>query len=57
MSTTYKFMTGANQYKVHATTREEALRIIREALSPCERTLELIEATLYEEHEEARFRA
>jgi hypothetical protein len=46
-------MTGANMYRLEATSREEAIQIAVESLNPGPDALAVIESTMYEEGTQA----
>jgi hypothetical protein len=48
-------MTGATQYRIEATTRDEAIRIAFEELQPNDDTKAVILRTMYDEEEGKRF--
>ena len=55
MSPFFRFMTGAHQYRIEASSRDEAVRFIMEQLQPAEDTRAVILNTLYEEGEARTF--
>jgi hypothetical protein len=54
---TFVFMTGASQYRCQANSREEVLKIARDALQPTPEAMSVIESTLYVEDEGKQFEA
>ena len=49
----FRFMTGANMYRLEADSREEAIRFAIESLDPNPDTRAVIESTMYEEGTQA----
>lgn len=51
----YRFMTGANQYRIRAKSREEAIQTAFAALNPTEDAKQLILSTLYDEEDAQKY--
>ena len=53
----YRFMTGANQYRIQAKSRQEAIDTAFSALNPTEDAKLLILSTLYDEEDAQKYTA